>query len=110
MCLSGKVASILTIVNHFSGACTLFFHFNVIFVCLQFFNGLFVLFAQLKDFDIVWYVCVGGGCLFQIPGVVKLNTECCAEAVFNNPVDLTLTNCTMTFCGSGLVKKEHVQR
>lgn len=61
------------------------------------------LIAWLGDFEIVLSVCV---CLLQIPGVVTMNRECWANVVFENPVDLMLTNCTLTLSGSGLLRTE----
>lgn len=40
-------------------------------------------------------------------GRVRVGVKCVAEVVFNNPINLTLTNCTLTFSGSGLLKEEH---
>ncbi|XP_018533750.1 LOW QUALITY PROTEIN: protein-glutamine gamma-glutamyltransferase 2-like [Lates calcarifer] len=41
-----------------------------------------------------------------VPSEVKLYREASGEVVFMNPVDETLTNCTLTFSGSGLYKEE----
>lgn len=49
-------------------------------------------------------VCV---CVLQITDSVRVGKQCLAEVSFNNPIDLTLTNCTLTFSGSGLLKEEY---
>lgn len=43
----------------------------------------------------------------QITDSVRVGKQCLAEVSFNNPIDLTLTNCTLTFSGSGLLKEEY---
>lgn len=39
--------------------------------------------------------------------IVRVGKECLAEVIFNNPINLTLTNCTMAFSGSGLLREEY---
>lgn len=61
----------------------------------------------MTDFEIVLYkVCVGRVLQMTDP-VARVGRECLAEAQFSNPVDQTLTNCTLTFSGSGLLKEEY---
>lgn len=45
-------------------------------------------------------------CVWQVSGVPRVKQECIYKVVFMNPVDLVLTDCTLTFSGSGLLKDE----
>lgn len=39
--------------------------------------------------------------------IARVGRECLAEVIFENPINLTLTNCTLTFSGSGLLREEY---
>lgn len=39
--------------------------------------------------------------------IARVGWECLAEVIFKNPINLTLTNCTLAFSGSGLLKEEY---
>ncbi|XP_075880480.1 protein-glutamine gamma-glutamyltransferase E-like [Nelusetta ayraudi] len=39
--------------------------------------------------------------------IVRVGRECLAEVTFTNPINLRLTNCTMAFSGSGLLREEY---
>lgn len=45
-------------------------------------------------------------CVWQVSDAPRVGQECLCTVVFTNPVDLVLTDCTLTLSGSGLLRDE----